>query len=71
MKAVPIGKGLYRITIRSRAKRRRLALLPEVQIEGDRVIFPAWLYGSIRRLVDPKPKREFEPVPEQTSLFPE
>ena len=71
MKAVPIGKGLYRITVRSRAKRARLALLPEVLIEGERVFFPAWLYGSIRRLIDPKPKREWEPIPEQTKLFPD
>lgn len=71
MKAVPIGKGMFRIIVRSRAKRERLALLPEVLIEGERVIFPAWLYGSMKRLVDPGPKKKRSPRPEQTNLFPE
>ena len=71
MKAVHIGKGMYRITVRSRAKRQRLALFPEVLIKGERVIFPAWLHGSIKRLVHPGPKRKRSPLPVQTSLFPD
>jgi hypothetical protein len=70
MKAVPIGKGFYRIIVRSKARRERLALLPEVQVEGARVIFPEWLYGSIRQLVNPRRKRK-ELVPRQTDLFEE
>ena len=68
MEAVPIGKGMFRIIVRSKAKRERLALIPEVQIDGVRVIFPRWLYGSIRLLVDPRPKRKTK-APEQTNLF--
>ncbi|MHB9028434.1 MAG: hypothetical protein ACYC9O_06675 [Candidatus Latescibacterota bacterium] len=70
MEAVPIGKGLYRIIVRSRAKRERLALIPEVQIEGIRVIFPEWMYGSIKRLIQVQPKRKSS-LPEQTDIFDE
>ena len=68
MNAVPIGKGMYRIIVRSKMKRDRLALVPEVLIEGSRVIFPEWLMGSIRRLVKPAVKRARK-KPVQTSLF--
>ena len=71
MKAVPIGKGMFRITVRSRVKRERFALIPEVVVKGERVFFPAWLYGSMKRLVDPGPKQKRSPLPEQTNLFPD
>jgi hypothetical protein len=68
MEAVPIGKGLYRIIVRSRAKRDRLALIPDITIKGTRVIFPEWMYGSIKRLVQAKQKKK-TPLPEQTDIF--
>jgi hypothetical protein len=68
MEAVPIGKGLYRIIVRSRAKRERLAVIPEVQVDGTRVIFPEWMYGSIKRLMQAQPKRK-PSLPEQTDIF--
>ncbi len=68
MEAVPIGKGMLRIIVRSKAKRERLALIPEIQIDGVRVIFPQWLYGNIRQLLDNRPKRKSK-TPEQTDLF--
>ena len=43
MKAVPIGKGMYRIIVRSKEKRKRLSKIPEVIVESNRVIFPEWL----------------------------
>jgi len=70
MKAAPIGKGLHRIYVRSKAMRDRLALIPGVQISGARVIFPEWMYESITRIVHGKPKKK-SPLPEQASLFDE
>lgn len=59
---------MYRIIVRSKAKRDRLAKIPEVQIDGTRVIFPEWLTGNIRLILNPKTHRKIEP-PEQTELF--
>ena len=59
---------MYRITVRSKAKRERLARIPDVQIDGLRVIFPEWLLGNIRRIVDP-PRRKKQDTPEQMDLF--
>ncbi len=68
MNALPIGKGFLRIIVRSKAKRERLSKISEVRIEGARVIFPEWLAGNIRRLVDPSPRRRTK-KPVQTTLF--
>lgn len=68
MEAVPIGRGLYRAIVRSKAKRERLALIPEVQIEGFRVIFPEWMLGNIRLLVEPR-SRSKSAEPAQSDLF--
>lgn len=68
MNALPIGKGLLRIIVRSKAKRERLAKISEVRIEGSRVIFPEWLAGNIRRLVEPQAKLKAK-KPVQTTLF--
>ena len=65
---VSIGKGLIRIVVRSKAKRGRLARIPGVRVEGERVIFPTWLAGNIRRIMNP-PARKRIPEPEQTTLF--
>ncbi len=70
MEAARIGKGLYRIIVRSRRKRERLALIPEVHIEGNRVIFPEWMYGSIKLLVETRRNRK-RTASKQTSLFEE
>jgi hypothetical protein len=68
MNSVPIGKGLYRIIVRSKMKREHLAQIPEVCVDECRVIFPGWLTGNIRRLVEPMPKRRRK-KPVQTGLF--
>ena len=68
MNAVSIGKGMYRIIVRSKTKRDRLSLVPGVIIEGSRVIFPKWLMNGVRSLVDPAPKRKSR-KPVQTNLF--
>jgi len=47
---------MYRITVRSKTKRERLARIPEVRVEGIRVIFPEWLIGNIRLILNPKTK---------------
>ena len=68
MKIVPIGKGMCRIIVRSKDKRARLSRVPEVHVDGTRVIFPEWLTGNIRQIVTPR-KRKKQPDPEQTELF--
>jgi len=68
MEAVFIGKGMYRITVRSKAKRERLARMPGVRVEGARVIFPERLSGNIRLILNPRTKRKTRKAV-QTSLF--
>ncbi|MFC1508262.1 hypothetical protein ACFL60_01075 [Candidatus Omnitrophota bacterium] len=65
---INIGKGMYRITVRSKAKRDRLARIPGVQVKGTRVIFPEWLVVNIKRIIDPPQKKMETPV-KQTDLF--
>lgn len=67
-KFVAIGKGMYRITVRSRAKRERLERIPEVQVDGIRVVFPEWLLGNIRRILIPS-QRKTTPKGEQIDMF--
>jgi hypothetical protein len=46
--AVNIGKGLTRVIVRSRSKRAKIvAVVHEIIIDGDRVIFPASLFGAV------------------------
>ena len=68
MKAVHIGKGMYRVTVRSKGKRERLAKIPEVCVDGDRVIFPEWLTGNIKLLLNP-PAHKKKSRPVQTKLL--
>jgi len=70
MKAVFIGKGMYRITVRSKVKRERLSKIPEVRVEGIRVVFPEWLSGSIDYILNPR-RRKRERKTNQMSLFKE
>jgi len=67
---VKIGKGMYRVTVRSKAIRNRLARIPGVQVEGTRVIFPEWVSGNIRRILSP-PAKKSDRDAEQTDLFPD
>jgi len=67
MKQISIGKGMCRIIVRSKTKRERLARIPEVRVEGTRVIFPEWLSGNIRLIVNPRTKKRDKP--EQIDLF--
>ena len=59
---------MYRITVRSKAKRERLARIPDVLVEQTRVIFPEWLMGNIKRIVSPPVKKRIK-KPEQIDLF--
>ena len=68
MKPIFIGKGMYRIIVRSKEKREKLARIPEVRVEGTRVIFPEWLSGNIRMILNPKMKRRKQTA-EQMKLF--
>ena len=68
MKATFIGKGMYRITVRSKEKRERLSKIPYVHVEGNRVIFPEWLSGNIKIILSPPAKKK-NPEKIQTSLF--
>ncbi len=70
MKAVFIGKGLYRITVRSKHKRERLSKIPEIRVEGNRVVFPEWLSGSVEHIINPR-RRKRVSRPTQMSLFKE
>ena len=58
---------MCRIIVRSKTKRERLARIPEVRVEGTRVIFPEWLSGNIRLIVNPRTKKRDKP--EQIDLF--
>lgn len=59
---IPIGRGMCRITIRSASKRRRLAAVPGVMVDGDRVIFPnemtGAIIGSLKCWTRRRPRRE-------------
>lgn len=68
MKPVPIGKGLFRITVRSKAKREKLEAISDVVVEGMRVIYPEWLHDHIARILTTSPRKKKTP-PDQTSLF--
>jgi hypothetical protein len=68
MKPVPIGKGLFRITVRSKAKLDRLAKIRGVQIDGSRVIFPGWLLNHVRDILEPQ-HRGPSKKPDQENLF--
>jgi len=68
MKTIFIGKSMYRITVRSKAKREKLAKIPEVQVDGVRVVFPEWLKRSIELIVTPKAKKK-KTKAEQIELF--
>jgi hypothetical protein len=67
MNAVSIGKGLWRVNVRSRKKRERLSRTPGVQIEGDRVIFPEELYGALKYALT-RESRKRKQKPEQTRM---
>ena len=54
--AVDIGKGMKRVKVRSRARRERAARVHEVIVEGDRVIFPASLFGAVMAAIGQKGK---------------
>ena len=58
MKYVVIGKGMYRITVRSKAKRDRLSSIPHVLVDGKRIIFPEWLLGNIKMILNPQAKKK-------------
>ena len=68
MKIVSIGKGMNRITVRSKDKKARLAKIPEVFVEGDRVIFPEWMIGNIKMIIEPVQKKKKPKLVQSTLL---
>ena len=68
MKVVSIGKGMKRVIVRSKEKRARLSKISDVIVEGNRVIFPEWLLGNIKMILEPSIKRK-EPNIEQGKLL--
>ncbi len=58
MKPVSIGKGLSRITVRSKTKLERLSKIPSVHIDGTRVVFPEWMIRDIKLILNPQSKRK-------------
>ena len=67
MNIVFIGKGMCRIIVRSKAKREKLARIPDVRVEGTRVFFPEWLRRNIELIIEPKARKK--PKAEQIELF--
>ena len=68
MDIVPIGKGMCRVVVRSKEKREQLARIPDVQIDGGRVIFPESLATIIMSALEPRVKR-ISSKPKQGELF--
>lgn len=68
MNVVRIGKGMCRIIVRSNEKRERLSRIPDVYVDGNRVIFPEWLIGNVQLIVKPSMKKK-KIKPTQTELF--
>jgi len=67
MDTVNIGRGMCRTTVRSRAKRERLAMVAGIRVDEDRVIFPSWMLRSVERVVSGA-RRKRHPKPEQINL---
>ncbi len=65
---VDIGRGKMRMVVRSAAVKKRLANIPEVVIDGNRVIYPKWMSGSIERVVQRAKRKRGQRV-EQTEIF--
>ena len=59
---------MYRIVVHSKEKRKHLSKIPEVIVEGNRVIFPEWLTGNIKQIVEPLKKKKNSKV-KQTRLL--
>ncbi len=68
MKIISIGKGMCRVVVRSKEKRERLSRIPDVKIDGERVIFPESLAPSIKSALETRVKRERQ-KPKQSELF--
>jgi len=64
MTRVYVGRGTFRVTVRAKRMRERLASIDGVRIEGERVYYPGWLDGSVRRIIEGprRPWRRIAPV---------
>lgn len=58
METVDIGKGMLRITVRSKARRDRLKAIAGVTVRKERVIFPTWMRKSIEGILVRSRRRE-------------
>ena len=68
MKVVKIGKGMCRIIVRSKAQRQHLSRISEVNIHGNRVVFPERLSNDIALILKTPPKKK-QTKTVQTELF--
>lgn len=66
--AVAIGKGLYRVTVRSRVKREKLAAIPGVRVEDDRLIVGEELRGPVLNFLGRR-RQKREPAPQQMEIW--
>jgi len=66
MTRVYVGRGTFRVTVRAKRARERLASIEGVRVEGERVYYPGWLDGSVRRILD-GPRRPWRRISETAS----
>ena len=64
---VNIGKGMLRINVKNKRKRRLLTRIEGVTVDGSRVIFPAWMFGNIFMLMTGRKRLETKAI--QLDLF--
>ncbi len=67
---VPVGKGMWRVTIKSRALRDRFVDQPGFRVSGDSVYFHETLLGAMKKMLgeEPRPRRHETPA-RQMELF--
>lgn len=65
-----LGLGKYRIIVRRKDKLRRLRRLPEVMVDGERVIYPGWMAAAVAQIIRGR-RRSREKRPEQEDMFDE
>jgi len=64
-----IGKGFYRLKVRSKILRQNLTVMPDIQVIGDRIIFPAWMRENVKRQILQPQRRRTRPDAQQLKLL--
>lgn len=67
MQMIPIGRGLWRVKVKSKAKREALSKTPGIRVVGERVIFPEEMYGAVKGGLLRKSRKRRE-KPEQMKI---